>query len=40
MRESQKAQLEAMVKIMQLLGGETHGGDGQQKTESDPNQAK
>lgn len=41
MRESQKAQLEALVKIMQLLGGESHGGAAEQaKPEGDPNQAK
>jgi outer membrane murein-binding lipoprotein Lpp len=41
MRESQKAQLEALVKIMQLLGGESHAATGEQpKSEGDPNQAK
>jgi hypothetical protein len=41
MRESQKAQLEALVKIMQLLGGESHAMTGEQpKSEGDPNQAK
>jgi hypothetical protein len=43
MRESQKAQLEALLKIMQLLGGETHGqpgGESATEPGSDPNQAK
>jgi hypothetical protein len=39
MRESQKAQLEALVRIMQLLGGESHAGE-QPKADSEPNQVK
>jgi hypothetical protein len=38
MRESQKVQLEALLKVMQLLGGESQNQGA--KTQDDPNQAK